>query len=328
MVWMALGCGSTTDEVEAPSPPVFDYPRDEELRLNHLQLKASHNSYHVEKEGNTLNPWKYTHAPLDVQFAEQGVRAIELDLHYETDSDTFRVLHVPTFDDASTCPDFGSCLSVVAAWSSAHPAHHPLIVQLELKATVPDGKHEEYIAKVEAVVASVFPRDRLITPDDVRGDAPTLREAILERGWPTLKESRGKVLFFLDESGDVRDAYTRQLTSLDGRLMFIDSDPEHPFAAVRVLNDSIASREEIEDSVRAGFLVRTRADGDVERQEGQVEAALESGAHIVSTDFPVPVEGGLAAVEIPGGTPSRCNPISAPSECASEDIENPEFMAR
>jgi hypothetical protein len=31
-------------------------------------------------------------------------------------------------------------------------------------------------------------------------------------------------------------------------------------------------------------------------------------------------------VEIPGGTPARCNPITAPAECASEDIEDPKLM--
>lgn len=328
LVLLALGCGSTTDEGEVSGPPEFDYPQDETLRLHHLQMKATHNSYHVEKEGNTLTPWRYTHAPLDVQLADQGVRALELDLHYDSDGDLFVVSHVPLFDDLSNCPDLAACLGLVASWSSANPAHHPLVVQLEIKGTLTETKLEEYIAKLETTIESVLPRERLVTPDDVRGDAPSLREAVLEEGWPTLKESRGKVLFFVDDSGSFREAYTRSLTSLDGRLMFIDSSPEHPFAAVRVLNDPIARRDEIESSVQAGFLVRTRADGDVERQEGQIEAALESGAHIISTDFPVAVEGGLDPLEIPGGTPSRCNPLSAPSECASEDIEDPRFVGR
>ncbi len=327
IAWIALGCGSTTDEGEVSGPPDFDYPQDEILRLDHLQMKATHNSYHVEKEGNSLQPWRYTHAPLDVQLAEQGVRGLELDLYYDTDTESFGVFHVPLFDDVSNCPDLAACLGRVASWSSANPAHHPIVVQLEIKGTIPPGQHDEYITKLEATIASVLPRERLVTPDDVRGDAPTLREAVLERGWPTLKESRGKILLFVDDTGSFQEAYTHSRTSLDGRLMFIDSSPDDPFAAVRVLNDPIARRDEIEASVRAGFLVRTRADGDVERQEGQIEAALASGAHIISTDFPVAVEGGLDPFTIPDGTPSRCNPISAPGECTSEDVENPAFMS-
>lgn len=329
VAWVVLGCGSSAAddaEGEVPTPPVFDYLRDDELRLNHLQLKATHNSYHVEKEGNTVNAWRYTHAPLDVQLAEQGVRAVELDVYYDSDTDTFGVYHVPTVDDASNCPELTDCLQRIASWSAAHPAHHPVIVQLEIKRGIYADNRDEFIAKLEATITSVLPRERLVIPDDVRGDAPSLREAVLDRGWPTLKQTRGKVIFVVDDSSDFREAYTHSLSSLDGRLMFVDSSPEHPFAGFRVINDPIARRDEIEESVRAGFIVRTRADGDVERQEGQIEAALESGAHVVSTDFPVPVEGGLPHVEIPGGTPSRCNPIAAPSECTSRDIENPEFM--
>ncbi|MFE4959941.1 Ca2+-dependent phosphoinositide-specific phospholipase C [Streptomyces sp. NPDC056653] len=51
----------------------------------------------------------------------------------------------------------------------------------------------------------------------------------------------------------------------------------------------------------------------------QLEAALASGAQIVSTDFPVP---GLAArygsdyvAQLPGGGPARCNPVGAPRSC-------------
>ena len=51
---------------------------------------------------------------------------------------------------------------------------------------------------LDAEIRSVFPADRLITPDDVRGARPTLEEAVLEDGWPTLGESRGKVMFLLD----------------------------------------------------------------------------------------------------------------------------------
>ena len=39
-------------------------------------------------------------------------------------------------------------------------------------------------------------------PDDVRGSRATLEEAVLQDGWPTLRESRGKILFTLDNGGD------------------------------------------------------------------------------------------------------------------------------
>lgn len=58
-----------------------------------------------------------------------------------------------------------------------------------------------------------------------------------------------------------------------------------------------------------------------------VFAALAGAVQILSTDSPAPVPHVDYVVEIPGGTPSRCNPKSAPSECTSEAIEDPAFLA-
>jgi hypothetical protein len=62
----------------------------------------------------------------------------------------------------------------------------------------------------------------------------------------------------------------------------------------------------------------------------QRDAALASGAQFVSTDYPVPDAdfGTGYLVEIPGGMPARCNPISAPADCTPLDIENPAALAR
>lgn len=328
-----IGCTGPAEEADAPEsaeprpPPSFDYPKDDALRLHHLQLKGTHNSYHIEKEGNTVPHWRYTHEPLDIQLAAQGVRAFELDTQYNREAGVFEVFHIGFLDELSTCPELSECFAAIASFSDAFPAHHPIIVQIEPKDRVPEDDPEGYFAKLEETALSVFARERIITPDEVQGSFPTLREAILERGWPALGELRGRVLFYIDDAGRWREAYTRENSSLEGRLFFVDSSPEQPFAAVRVLNDPVARADEIRESVEAGFLVRTRSDSDGERAEGQIEAALSSGAHIISTDFPVAVDGRIPPLIIPGGTPSRCNPITAPAECGPEAIENPAFMS-
>ena len=54
------------------------------------------------------------------------------------------------------------------------------------------------------------------------------------------------------------------------------------------------------------------------------DAALAGGAQFVSTDYEVPDPRlGPYVVKIPGGTPARCNPVTAPPNCTSDDIENP-----
>lgn len=96
------------------------------------------------------------------------------------------------------------------------------------------------------------------------------------------------------------------------------------------MNDPKSGQTQIAEALAAGFIVRTRADGDNEEpfagDTSRREAALESGAQIVSTDYPVPVQGVDYVVEIPAGTPSRCNPVTAPGGCTSHDIENPAFV--
>jgi hypothetical protein len=90
-----------------------------------------------------------------------------------------------------------------------------------------------------------------------------------------------------------------------------------------------ANKSRIQDLVDAGYLVRTRSDlplstvtsGDT----SMLEAALESGAHLVSTDFP---EVGMSArygsdfvARFPDGNTVRCNPINAPRNCRDDRLE-------
>lgn len=336
LVAALVGCGG---EGESPQgkppdpPPKFDYPLDDVLRLNHLQTKSTHNSYHIETEDNTVGEWRYTHAPLDVQLGTQGVRHVELDLRYDLNLEAFEVYHLPVLDEQTTCRKLTDCLRVLKNWSDAHRAHHPIVVQFEIKDAVPadEAGAESYFAALHEEILRVWPDDRILVPDEVQGDAPTLREAVLSKGWPTLGEVRGHVMFTLDDSGDARKAYTKNHTSLAGRILFADASPADPWAAIAILNDPIGEAAAIAEALAANMLVRTRADGDpgavietgstIER-----EAAIASGAQFVSTDFPAKVPEAEYWVEIPSGTPSRCNPVTAPSECSAEAIEDPKFV--
>ena len=88
-------------------------------------------------------------------------------------------------------------------------------------------------------------------------------------------------------------------------------------------NNPLDSFDEIQLLVKQGYMVRTRADADtVQARTGdttQREAALDSGAHYVSTDYPVPnPDFSDYHVEIPGGKIARCNPVNAEASCAVE----------
>lgn len=301
----------------------------------------------------------YTHIPLPDQFETQGIRQIELDVFYDPDGGLynirhalivlnmdpdshepellepgFKVLHTQDIDFETTCLTFVACLQQVKDWSDAHPSHLPLVILVEAKdEAIPDPLNLDFVVplpidaeaflELDDEIRSVFPPTQLITPDDVRQGLPTLEEAVLTRGWPTLREARGKVLFALDNEGK-RDAYRNGDPTLAGRVLFTNSSPGQPDGAFVKRNDPFDAQ--IPDLVTAGYIVRTRADADTnEARDGNTaprESALASGAQYISTDYPVPDPdfGTGYFVEIPGGTPGRCNPINAPLECVTADL--------
>ena len=98
--------------------------------------------------------------------------------------------------------------------------------------------------------------------------------------------------------------------------------------AVTKLNDPIGDAAKIKAALAANMLIRTRADADTVQARADDtsmrEAALSGGAQFVSTDYEVPDPRiGPYVVKIPDGTPARCNPVTAPKDCKSHDIENP-----
>lgn len=325
-----------------------------DLRLNQMQVIGSHNSYHVEPDAATIQFYidagfpeaielAYTHAPLAEQFTSQGVRQIELDVFADpagdlwrpTGTNGFKVFHIEAIDMDATCQVFVDCLAEVKAWSDANPAHMPIAVLVELKDSddfpvdpVPLPITADLLRDLDDEIRSVFPEDRLLTPDDVRGTHASVEDAILADGWPRIDDVRGQVMVLLDNK---RDEYVDGDPTLAGRVAFPPSTPGQPDAAFIKRNDPTgANLAEIQALVDAGYVVRTRADGPVlTAQSGdttQRDAALASGAQWVSTDYPIP---GLATrwgtdyvAAIPGGTPARCNPVNAPEGCVSTDVED------
>jgi len=224
-------------------------------------------------------------------------------------------------------------LQQVRDWSDQHPRHFPIFILLELKEDQPDPAltrpvpfGEAELDAMEAEILSVLPREKILTPDDVRGRAATLPEALRQRGWPPLKAARGKILFGLDNEGPVRDLYLKGHPALAGRLAFVSVPPTHPAAAWMKENDSIVDFDRIQKLVKAGFLVRTRADADtVEARANDThrrEKALASGAQFISTDYP---EANPAfspyIVRFDGGIVVRTNPVNGDPSLQGVDLE-------
>jgi hypothetical protein len=321
----------TGEEEKKPSA----YPLDSSLHLNQVQALATHNSYHIQQDAPipASQTTQYTHAPLDQQLESQGVRGFEIDVVNAPDGQ-FPVVHTPVVDATSNCTPLAQCLEVVRQWSSAHPGHVPVFILVEPK----EGGIEQLLDPtlrpfdaagldlLDGQVRSSLGR-QLITPDSVRGKSQTLRDAVVQGGWPTLARTRGKVMVILNASGATRDTFLQGHPSLQGRAMFVTAAESSPAAAIVKVDDPDEAR--IQRLVKEGFIVRTRADADLVEARAQDvtrrDLALRTGAQIISTDFPVPVPSiaGGYVVQIPAGTPARCNPVDAPTKCRPHDIENP-----
>lgn len=292
--------------------------------------------------------WGYSHRPLQEQLGALRMRQIELDVWadptgglFAQDSTIagglrsndpalrepgFKVLHVPDIDARTCCPTLAGCLASVRSWSVANPRHEPVLILIELKQTgIADPANWGMVrpAKIDAAAldaldsefAAVFPPEAILTPDDVRGDSMTLADAVQNRGWPTVDATRGQVMVLVH--GKSSSMYALGHASLRGRLAFLDARLGAPECAMMVINDPINNAAAIASALERGCIVRTRADTDIEDvAAGRVtrrDAALESGAQFVSTDFPEPrveVDPDYC-VRLPGGVAVRANPVTA-----------------
>jgi hypothetical protein len=322
---------------DLPDIPFVVHPHrlDDTLRLNHLQALGTHNSYHVQPAPDTIPDWAYTHAPLDVQLDAQGVRKLELDLYFT--GGRYHVYHVFVFDAVSTCDLFVDCLRIIKGWSDAHPSHHPLLILLEPKQAFTEDQGAAALTALDAEILSVWPIDRLVTPDLIQGDAPTLSDGLTQNGWPTLGSVRGRALFVLHDEEQWRARYLGPDLSTRGRVAFPDAgaDLSSPFSAYHTINDPIDAAPLIHEAVTAGRLVRTRADSSPPPDPPdytRLNAALASGAHFISTDYPAtlptldPLPTDRYEVSVVGGSPSLCNPLTAPLDGLPSDIEDPTLL--
>ena len=329
----------------------------------HAGFAPSERKLLEEHHPKTLRSLDYKHAPLADQL-DGGVRQVEIDIFndpqggkfahpvivnmvaaahlpadpdfdpdHEMDKPGFKVMHVQGLDERSTCHTFVRCLTQVRDWSQKHPSHLPIFILVETKEGKPSELPNAPVADVftpaifdamDAEIRSVFQPGDMIVPDQVRGHAKTLNEAIRKHGWPTLAEARGKVILLLDQA-HAAPVYAQGHPSLRGRLIFTNSEPGLPEAAFVEQNDG--TKQAIDDLVKQGYLVRTRTDESTEQartnDRTRLDTALSSGAQMLSTDYPPsePSPWTSYVVSLPGGAVARCNPVNKPAGCVDSLLE-------
>jgi hypothetical protein len=300
----------------------------------------------------------YYHLPLAQQL-DRGVRQIEIDVfadpkggryaspkgeawakaageatafdHAAMLKPGFKVFHIPDVDYISTCVTLVRCLGEVDHWSRAHPRHLPIMITINAADTPSERPgisspipldDKRLLDALDGEIRSVLPGKRLITPDEVRGTAPSLRDAVYTHGWPTLAATRGRIYVLLDVRKAVSDVYRDGHPSLAGRAMFGWYRDDQPESAIQIVQDPLVDGDRIQRWVAKGVIVRTRTDANTvearSRDHAKASAAIASGAQAVSTDYypgaPDPLHAGFA-VTLPGKAMARCSPVRVSSGC-------------
>ena len=295
----------------------------------------------------------YTHRPLSEQLNLLGMRKFELDLFHDTKGGAYssplgavmangsnwktkhpefdeeamskagmKIIHFPNFDFRSNTPTLKSALEVINRWSRRNSYHIPIMVLIETKkvnrsVNIEDNSNfqvPDFLA-LEKEILSILDISQIITPDNVRGKYDSLNKAVTMKGWPSLYQARGRLIFALDNQGEERINYLSLHPELKGALMFVSSPPGNPESAFLKINDPVANYSAIKNRVKEGYLVRTRADSGMAEARNndytKMQKAFSSGAQYISTDFPESVEGVSSyRVSLPRDVrPGRLNPL-------------------
>ena len=272
--------------------------------------------------------WDYDQETLHDQLNKYGVRSFELDVYRDPEGGLFynrlgnafagldpssgeeelqepglKLLHFPDFDYHTHHLTFKDAVANIQSWSEANPSHVPITILIEAKEDSPAAMLEGFgltatfpfennsVEEIETEIEELFSDNpnQLLKPDDVRASSNSLREAVTTLGWPSLAETRGKIMFVLMARDQVVEDYTRNSPSLENRNMFVFTNADNPAAAFIKIDDPVENYAEVSDLVSQGFIVRTRADADTyEARTGdysRMNAAFDSGAQIISTDY-------------------------------------------
>ncbi|MFT4645360.1 MAG: hypothetical protein ACI8ZX_001776 [Planctomycetota bacterium] len=289
------------------------------------------NSFNIEE-------LDYSHLTLKDQFEKHGIRQIELDLYQDPTGGLFynrigyqfvgksiqsneqklaepgiKVMHIPDIDFNTHYLTFIESLQAVKDFSLDFPYHLPITIMLEMKTEtiadyLPGVGFAEAIPwdqasfdNMEAEILAIFSRDQIIKPDDIRNNANTLKEGLQLNGWPTIENSRGKVMFVFTNSASQNSIYKQGAPSLENKLCFTNANPAEDDAAFLIYNDPFINFDEIKEKVAEGFLIRTRSDaGTYQARSADYKTwtkAKNSGAQFISTDYYIPDERYLSSAD-------------------------------
>lgn len=291
---------SDSEYVEINDEQFVDFDLyDPTIKLNDIQILASHNSYKgmstslgrlfvgLGDSFDEARALKYSYQSITDQL-QLGIRSMEFDVRKRKDS--FMLTHVPLVDNSSVAPNFALALEEIKLYSDNNPIHIPIILLIEVKTDWMILDHAlqqietEELLQLDQLIKDKL-GDRLYQPKDFMVNDLTVKETVTTMGWPSIQEMLGKVIIVLHPS-EFNDRYEAIDPSMQSQAMFIGSnahDLDHDYTSFIVHND--VDVESIQALVEQGYIVRTRIDESLVFDQNRYMAALSSGAQILTSDF-------------------------------------------
>lgn len=281
------------------------------LKFNELRYTATHNSYEtpaideVKKLFSNLS--ELTFGLVDAKTADfysptltdqlcAGIYSLELDIEVlDNNGDiTFTCMHAPQFQMNTSCYDLELAMKEIKMWSDNNPDHLPITIIIEPKDSFLPMKNlkaldVDYALELDKMLHRAL-GDKLFTPADMMRDYESFGAMRRADDWCEVKDMLGKVLILMHDCRTTQD-YIELDESIKTQAMFPilrENDFERDCASFIILNKPVEEWDLINEAINEKkFIVRTRADKFTEVSEERCEYAFNSGAQIISTDYPV-----------------------------------------
>ena len=292
----------------------------DKVKFNEVSFIGTHNSYQLAATKEYARVFQaidtatfglisadranFSMEPLTSQL-EVGIRSFELDIQtvVENGKTGFTVSHIPFLDEPSNCYRLESALEEIKLWSDANPKHLPITLMIEPKEYLLPlrnmrGFTADYAAELDTLLREVF-GETLLTPADMMGTHSSLKEMREQDDWLPLGDTMGEILVLLHDTS-ITHSYVMRDESIKTQAMFpmlSYGERDRSYASFILDNDpsdALSHKSELID--RCHLIVRTRADSFTNRDEKTAQAAIQSGAQILSTDYPPKTDGASSEV--------------------------------
>lgn len=281
------------------------------VRFNEVAYIATHNSYQLPGVDSYQKLFRdletvtfglingdtplFCSDTLTEQF-NLGIRSIELDIQTVKNGNdiSFVCSHSPLLDMNSTCYDFRLALEEVRMWSDANPRHLPITIIVEPKEffLLENGMrffNLTYANELDKLVKEVF-GEKLITPAEMMGKYDSLKEMREADDWMKLEDCAGRVAVYFHDTDGVTGNYIKQDETVKTRSMFPMlryKDRDKSYSSVLIVNKTDDIEKYADELVyEKNLIVRTMVDSYGSYDEAKRITALESGAQVLSTDYP------------------------------------------